>query len=86
MNPRKGLPKPNFEYMEQVTYCLNELDEETYTLGIFIYDSERYSVTGKYWALSPMFDSLDECLDWCRSKGYKYQCVFKPQTVGKAPC
>lgn len=74
------------EDLDQLLYCVGERDESTYAIGIFAYDPALFGSTGRFWAISPMFDSTDSLYDYARAKGFVYRCVLRPQAIGKSPC
>ena len=72
--------------LEQIDYCIGERDESTFSIGIFAYDTNLFDLTGKYWAITQLFDSTDALFDHARAKGFVYRCILKPYSIGRSPC
>jgi hypothetical protein len=78
--------KDELSGLEQVAYCVNEFDEASASIGSFLYDTELHRMRGKYFALSNVFTTKDDLLDWARTQGFRYHCVMKQGWIGRSPC
>jgi hypothetical protein len=61
---------PNLSNMEEVTYCLNCVDQTSGKIGSFVFDEALYESTGAHFAITEVFLTIDGLLDYLRGEGF----------------
>ena len=62
----------NVACVDEISYCINCLDQLSRTRGTFAYDEGYYSMGLGHYAISPVFDSVDDFYFWGREEGFTY--------------
>lgn len=62
-------------HLDEIDYCINCTDLSSQSCGTFAYDKELFYMGFGLWAISPVFDSVDEFYAWAKCKGFRYHCL-----------
>lgn len=66
----KDYVPPDISKLDEVTYCINCIDQVSGRQGSFIFDDEMYRATGTHWAMSDIFLTVDGLFDALRGMGF----------------
>lgn len=67
-----GCSNKSLEDVEEIEYCIGCKDELSGMFGTFAYDAYICAHGGGLFAISPVFESVDEFYVWSKEHGFKY--------------
>lgn len=74
---------PLAQYLEEIHYCINCVDATTERRGNFAYDVNLAERGLGLFAISPIFDTVDEFYSWAKGQGYIFHSTRHPFVMSK---
>lgn len=62
---------PDLDTLDEVTYCINCVDQISGRVGSFVCDASMFEKTGTHWAIGPVCLTVDALFDYLREKGFE---------------
>ena len=81
--PRPKFMVPSLSSLQEVTYAINALDQVSLRVGTFAFDDNMYELTGSFFAISPVYDSVDAFYDAMRAAGFTQHSYEKAFTISR---
>jgi hypothetical protein len=63
---------PLFEGMDDLEYCIGCQDMGSGEIGTFAYSATLCAEGAGLWAISPVFDNVDDFYSWAKQLGFRY--------------